>query len=188
MVLGCIRSEQEVRRLREYFQVFCDSAQWLLKFKGSAWSFGFPRPDSSGFLDKLRKIWLTLGDGLVERRRLEHPLQPEGRPSRRIRSTTAPGSFTRISAGGGSGSDREQRERQVSAGASLCVQESVGFLRSQSPRSWHTWSCRSQWPTMISSTMSAPWETFCTVYEFPAASCRRPSYCRRERQSKDMIG
>ena len=57
--------EDEVKRLRQFFQYFATAAL-ASEIQGSAWSFGFPRPDASGFLDKLRKIWQTLGDGSVE--------------------------------------------------------------------------------------------------------------------------
>lgn len=57
--------EPEVRRLREFFQYFATAAL-ASEIGGSAWSFGFPRRDGLGFLDKLRQIWNVLGDGLVE--------------------------------------------------------------------------------------------------------------------------
>ena len=57
--------EDEVNRLRRFFQYFATAAL-ASEIQGSAWSFGFPRPDASGFLDKLRQIWRTLGDGSVE--------------------------------------------------------------------------------------------------------------------------
>ena len=57
--------EGEVNRLRRFFQYFATAAL-ASEIQGSAWSFGFPRPDESGFLDKLRQIWRTLGDGRVE--------------------------------------------------------------------------------------------------------------------------
>ena len=57
--------EDEVKRLRQFFQYFATAAL-ASEIQGSAWSFGFPRPDASGFLDKLRQIWQTLGDGSVE--------------------------------------------------------------------------------------------------------------------------
>ena len=60
--------EREVRRLREFFQYFATAAM-ASEIQGSAWSFGFPRPDGTGFLDKLTRIWQTLGDGLVARQR-----------------------------------------------------------------------------------------------------------------------
>ncbi|MDE0459128.1 MAG: hypothetical protein OXI15_17665 [Chromatiales bacterium] len=68
-VLGGSRlhpDEQEVRQLREFFQYFATAAL-ASELQGSAWSFGFPRPDRTGFLEKLRQIWRTLGDGAVER-------------------------------------------------------------------------------------------------------------------------
>ena len=60
--------EHEVRRLREFFQYFATAAL-ASELHGSAWSFGFPRPDGTGFLDKLVQIWQTLGDGIVARQR-----------------------------------------------------------------------------------------------------------------------
>ena len=68
-VLGdpCLHpDEHEVRRLREFFQYFATAAM-ASEIHGSAWSFGSPRPDATGFLEKLRTIWQTLGDGSVER-------------------------------------------------------------------------------------------------------------------------
>ena len=56
----------EVETLRTYFQYFATAAL-ATEIQGSAWSFGFPRPDGSGFVDKLTQIWRTLGDGRVER-------------------------------------------------------------------------------------------------------------------------
>lgn len=58
--------DAEVRRLREYFQFFATAAL-AAEVHGDAWSFGFPRPDRSPFLDKLRLIWHRLGDGRVGR-------------------------------------------------------------------------------------------------------------------------
>ena len=55
----------DVRKLRGYFQCVATAAL-AAEIQGTAWSFGFPRPDSSGFLDKLKQIWLGLGDGRVE--------------------------------------------------------------------------------------------------------------------------
>ena len=54
----------EVRRLREYFQYFATAAL-AGELQGRAWSFGYPRPDGSRFLDKLREIWRGLRDGRV---------------------------------------------------------------------------------------------------------------------------
>ena len=63
---GLHPDEAEVRRLREFFQ-YVATAALASEIGGSAWSFGFPRPDGTGFLEKLRQIWQTLGDGSVER-------------------------------------------------------------------------------------------------------------------------
>ena len=57
--------EDEVRQLREYFQYFATAAL-AAEIQGHAWSFGFPRPDRSPFLEKLKQIWGKLGDGYVE--------------------------------------------------------------------------------------------------------------------------
>ncbi|MCY4658349.1 MAG: hypothetical protein OXF93_00855 [Acidobacteria bacterium] len=59
-------SDEEVRRLRQYFQYFATAAL-AGEMHGNAWSFGFPRLDGSGFLDKLRDIWRELRDGRIER-------------------------------------------------------------------------------------------------------------------------
>ena len=55
----------EVRTLRQYFQYFATAAL-AAEIRGHAWSFGFPRPDNSGFIVKLNAIWQYLGDGRVE--------------------------------------------------------------------------------------------------------------------------
>ncbi len=60
--------KHEVPRLREFFQYFATAAL-ASELHGSAWSFGFPRRDGTGFLDKLTQIWRMLGDGLVARQR-----------------------------------------------------------------------------------------------------------------------
>lgn len=57
--------DEEVRRLRQYFQ-YVATAALAAEVRGKAWSFGFPRPDGSGFLDKLTEIWDDLRDGRVE--------------------------------------------------------------------------------------------------------------------------
>ena len=62
---GLHPDEPEVRRLREFFQYFATAAL-ASEIGGSAWSFGSPRRDGSGFLEKLGEIWQVLGDGLVE--------------------------------------------------------------------------------------------------------------------------
>lgn len=56
--------DAEVRTMREHFQFFATAAL-AAEIHGDAWSFGFPRPDHSPFLDKLREIWHLLGDGNV---------------------------------------------------------------------------------------------------------------------------
>ena len=58
--------DEEVRRLRQYFQG-CATAALAAEVQGAAWSFGFPRPDGSGFLEKLEQIWRKLRDGTVAR-------------------------------------------------------------------------------------------------------------------------
>lgn len=55
----------EVRKLREYFQYFATAAL-AAEIQGEAWSFGFPRPDRSGFIKKLEQIWVRLQDSSVE--------------------------------------------------------------------------------------------------------------------------
>ena len=58
-------AEKDVRKMREYFQYFATAAL-AAEIQGQAWSFGFPRPDQSPFLEKLKQIWEKLGDGYVE--------------------------------------------------------------------------------------------------------------------------
>ena len=58
-------SDVEIRELRQYFQYFATAAL-AAEIGGQAWSFGHPRPDGTGFLTKLREIWLTLKDGTVD--------------------------------------------------------------------------------------------------------------------------
>ena len=59
-------SEEDVRALRQYFQYFATAAL-AAEVGGSAWSFGFPRPDGTGFLEKLSEVWSALKDGSVQR-------------------------------------------------------------------------------------------------------------------------
>ena len=59
-------SDQEADTLRRWFQYFATAAL-AAEIGGQAWSFGFPRPDQSGFTDKLTEIWGVLKDGSVER-------------------------------------------------------------------------------------------------------------------------
>lgn len=57
--------EDEVRKLREYFQYFATAAL-AAEIGGQAWSFGHPRPDHTGFFTKLKEIWGVLKDGMVD--------------------------------------------------------------------------------------------------------------------------
>ena len=57
--------DAETRELRKYFQYFATAAL-AAEIHGKAWSFGFPRPDHSGFVAKLTEIWNNLSDGIVE--------------------------------------------------------------------------------------------------------------------------
>lgn len=62
---SCLHPDNnEVRQLRMLFQYFATAAL-ASELQGSAWSFGFPRPDQSGFIKKLTQIWERLGDGQV---------------------------------------------------------------------------------------------------------------------------
>ena len=58
-------SDQDVRALRQWFQYFATAAL-AAEIGGQAWSFGFPRPDGTGFIGKLTEIWDVLKDGSVE--------------------------------------------------------------------------------------------------------------------------
>lgn len=55
----------DVRALRQWFQYFATAAL-AAEIGGQAWSFGFPRPDGTGFSAKLTEIWGVLKDGSVE--------------------------------------------------------------------------------------------------------------------------
>ena len=57
-------SKEDVDNLRRYFQ-YLATAAIAGEVGGPAWSFGFPRPDGSGFLTKLSEIWGSLRDGSV---------------------------------------------------------------------------------------------------------------------------
>ena len=61
-------SEAEVARIRRFFQYFATAAL-AAEIHGCAWSFGFPRPDGSGFLSKLDQIWMVVRDGHVRPQR-----------------------------------------------------------------------------------------------------------------------
>lgn len=56
--------DTEVSELRQYFQYFATAAL-AAEIQGTAWSFGFPRPDHSSFLAKLAEIWQVIRDGHV---------------------------------------------------------------------------------------------------------------------------
>ena len=56
----------EIRNLRSYFQYFA-TAGLAAEIGGPAWSFGHPRPDRTGFIEKLSEIWIELRDGCVNR-------------------------------------------------------------------------------------------------------------------------
>ena len=58
-------NKSEVSTLRQYFQYFATAAI-AGEIGGPAWSFGFPRPDKSGFVGKLSEIWSQLKDGRVQ--------------------------------------------------------------------------------------------------------------------------
>ena len=58
-------SEPEVRELRRHFQYFATAAI-AAEIGGPAWSFGHPRPDGAGFIEKLSEIWTVLKDGSVK--------------------------------------------------------------------------------------------------------------------------
>ena len=64
--VGLHPNEDDVRKLRQYFQSFATAAL-AAEINGRAWSFGFPRPDGSGFIDKLEEIWMEISDGYIER-------------------------------------------------------------------------------------------------------------------------
>ena len=56
--------DQEASRLRTLFQ-YCATAALAAEVQGPAWSFGFPRPDGTGFIEKLNTIWERFDDGRV---------------------------------------------------------------------------------------------------------------------------
>lgn len=59
-------TDVEIRDLRNYFQYFATAAL-AAEIGGPAWSFGHPRPDGTGFIEKLTEIWGMLRDGRVKR-------------------------------------------------------------------------------------------------------------------------
>jgi hypothetical protein len=61
--------DADIIKLRRWFQ-YCATASVAAEIGGDAWAFGWPRPDQSAFLEKLKEIWSRLGDGDVR----EEPL------------------------------------------------------------------------------------------------------------------
>ncbi len=61
---GLLPSDNDVVRLRRWFQ-YCATASVAAEIGGDAWAFGWPRPDGSAFLAKLKLIWAHLKDGEV---------------------------------------------------------------------------------------------------------------------------
>ena len=59
-------TDAEIRDLRNYFQ-YLATAGLAAEIGGPAWSFGHPRPDRTGFIEKLTEIWAVLRDGRVNR-------------------------------------------------------------------------------------------------------------------------
>lgn len=57
-------SDDDIIKLRRWFQ-YCATASVAAEIGGDAWAFGWPRPDGSAFLDKLKEIWTQLKDGDV---------------------------------------------------------------------------------------------------------------------------
>ncbi len=66
---GLVPAKADVVKLRRWFQ-YCATASVAAEIGGDAWAFGWPRPDGSAFLDKLKQIWLHLQDGDVREARL----------------------------------------------------------------------------------------------------------------------
>lgn len=73
---GMHPTQAEVASLRQYFQYFATAAL-AAEIGGQAWSFGFPRPDHSGFLSKLKEVWTVLKDGTVDPEEGEVPSNPK---------------------------------------------------------------------------------------------------------------
>lgn len=57
-------TDADVHELRQHFQYFATAAI-AAEIVGPAWSFGFPRPDGTGFIPKLNEIWNSIKDGDV---------------------------------------------------------------------------------------------------------------------------
>ncbi len=61
---GLAPKDDEIIHLRRWFQ-YCAAAGVAGEIGGDAWAFGWPRPDGSAFLEKLKRIWAHLKDGDV---------------------------------------------------------------------------------------------------------------------------
>lgn len=61
---GLLPTDTEISNLRRWFQ-YCATASVAAEIGGDSWAFGWPRPDGSAFLEKLRVIWDRLKDGEV---------------------------------------------------------------------------------------------------------------------------
>ena len=61
---GLLPDADDIIKLRRWFQ-YCAAAGVAGEIGGDAWAFGWPRPDSSAFLRKLKSIWVKLKDGDV---------------------------------------------------------------------------------------------------------------------------
>ena len=73
---GMHPTANEVSSLRQFFQYYATAAL-AAEIGGQAWSFGFPRPDHSGFLAKLVEVWSVFKDGTVSPEEGEVPLNPK---------------------------------------------------------------------------------------------------------------
>lgn len=58
-------SDNEIDDIRRYFQYFATAAL-AAEVNGRSWSFGYPRPDGTGFHEKLTEIWNVLRDGVLQ--------------------------------------------------------------------------------------------------------------------------
>ena len=60
-------NNEEIKAMRLHFQYFATAAI-AAEVVGPAWSFGHPRPDGSGFIEKLTEVWQSIKDGAVKPR------------------------------------------------------------------------------------------------------------------------
>ena len=60
---GLTPDKSKIDDLRKFFQYFATAAL-AAEVNGRAWSFGFPRPDGSGFWNKLNEAWSVIKDGI----------------------------------------------------------------------------------------------------------------------------